>query len=63
MSWTTILYNKNSEIRTRALGAPTGNSSGPITAILRFNKIHLKPYYKAAQQIHINSNKNLFGYL
>ena len=59
MSWTTLLYNKNSRIRTRALGALTGVSSGPLTAILRIIKIHLKPYHKAAQQTHINSEKNL----
>ena len=41
-SWTTLLYNKKSRIRTRALGAPTGVSSGPLTAILRNINIHFK---------------------
>ena len=59
MHWTTLLYYKKSRIRTRALGAPTGVSSGPLTAILKIIKIHLKPYDKAAQQIYINSKKNL----
>ena len=58
-SWTTLLYNKKSRIRTRALGALTGVSSGPLTAILRIIKVHFKPYHKAAQQIRINSKKNL----
>ena len=40
------------------MGALTGVSSGPLTAILRIIQIHLKPSHKAAQQIHINSNKN-----
>ena len=57
-SWTTLLYNKKSRIRTRALGALPGVSSGPLTAILRNIKIHFKPYHKAAQQIQINSKKN-----
>ena len=59
MIWTTYLYNKSSRIRTRALGALTGVSSAPLTAILRIIESHLKPYHKAAQQIHINSKKNL----
>ena len=58
-SWTTLLYNQISRIRTRALGALTGVSSGPLTAILRIIKVHFKPYHKAAQQIQINSKKNL----
>ena len=32
---------KKSRIRTRALGALTGVSSGPLTIILRINQIHL----------------------
>ena len=59
VSWTTLLYKRNSRLRTRALGALTGVPSGPLTAILRITKIHFKPYHKAAQQIQINSKKNL----
>ena len=31
------------------MGALTGVSSGPLTAILRIIKIHLKPYQREAQ--------------
>ena len=53
-SWTTLLYNKKSRIRTRALGALTGVSSGPLTTILRTIKIQLNPYHRAAQQTQIH---------
>ena len=59
MTWTTLHQNITKRIRTRALGALTGVSSGSLTAILTNIKIHFKPYHKAAQQIQINSKKNL----
>lgn len=41
MSWTTLLQNKNSKIRTRALGALTGISSDPSQLSLELSKFTL----------------------
>ena len=54
VSWTTLLYNKISRIRTRALGALAGVSPGPLTTIPRIIKIQLNPCHRAAQQTQIN---------
>ena len=54
VSCTTLLNNKKSRIRTRALEALTGVSSGPHTTILSTIKIQLNPYHRAAQQTQIH---------